>query len=43
MRLTLATLLAKVEIEFGDQPHDQEFYFGVSVPRQLKARFILRS
>lgn len=43
MRLTLATLLAKVEIQFGDQPHDQEFYFGVSVPRQLKARFVLRS
>lgn len=43
MRLTLATLLAKVEIQFGDQPHDQEFYFAVSVPRQLKARFVLRS
>ncbi len=43
MRLTVATLLAKVEVQFGDQPHDQDFYFGVSVPRQLKARFTLRS
>ncbi|WP_299488927.1 cytochrome P450 [Acaryochloris sp. IP29b_bin.137] len=42
MRLTLATLLAKVEVQFGNHPHDQEFYFGVSVPRQLKARFVLR-
>ncbi len=41
MKLALAVLVAKFEITFGDQSPDQEFFFGVAVPRQLKARFAM--
>lgn len=36
MKLTLAVVLSKFGVTFGDQPHDQEFFFGVAVPRQLR-------
>jgi cytochrome P450 len=40
MKLTLAVLLSKHEVIFDDQPYRQEFFFGVAVPRQLRARFV---
>jgi cytochrome P450 len=40
MKLTLAVLVSKYAVLFDDQPHDQEFFFGVSVPRQLRAKFV---
>jgi cytochrome P450 len=40
MKLTLAIVVSKYEVIFGDQPHDQEFFFGVAVPRQLRAKFM---
>jgi cytochrome P450 len=40
MKLTLVIVLSKYEVIFGDRPHDQEFFFGVAVPRQLRAKFV---
>jgi cytochrome P450 len=44
MKLTLAVLLSKYEVTFDDRPNnssdDREFFFGVAVPRQLRARFV---
>jgi cytochrome P450 len=39
MKLTLAVLVSKYEVIFDESPHDQEFFFGVAVPRQLRAKF----
>jgi cytochrome P450 len=43
MKLTLAVVLSKYEVSFDDRPHDQEFFFGVAVPRQLRAKFVARA
>jgi cytochrome P450 len=40
MKLTLAVVLSKYAVVFDDQPYTQEFFFGVAVPRQAKARFV---
>jgi cytochrome P450 len=44
IKLTLAVLLAKYEVIFADRPNsssdDREFFFGVAVPRQLRAKFV---
>jgi cytochrome P450 len=42
MRLTLAVLLHKVSIDFGNQPFSQQYYFTVSAPQKLKAQFVRR-
>ncbi|PZD71397.1 Pentalenene oxygenase [Acaryochloris thomasi RCC1774] len=43
MKLVLAVLVSKFGVTFGDQSPEQEFFFGVAVPRQLKAQFIYSS
>jgi cytochrome P450 len=40
MKLTLAVLVSKYEVIFDDLPPDQEFFFGVAVSRQLRAKFV---
>jgi hypothetical protein len=44
MKLTLAVLLAQYEVIFDDcsnnSSDNREFFFGVAVPRQLKAKFV---
>jgi hypothetical protein len=44
MKLTLAVLLVQYEVIFDDRPNnssdDREFFFGVAVPRQLRAKFV---
>ena len=39
-KLTLAVVLSKYAVVFDDQPYTQDFFFGVAVPRQAKARFV---
>ncbi|MEM9568704.1 MAG: cytochrome P450, partial [Cyanobacteria bacterium P01_E01_bin.34] len=42
IKLTLAVLLSKLEVQFGDEPNDQEYYFAVAVPRKIRATFTYR-
>jgi cytochrome P450 len=43
MKLTLAVVLSKYAVTFDDQSYDQEFFFGVAVPRQARARFVAQN
>jgi cytochrome P450 len=42
MKLTIAVLVHHLQIEFGPEPETPEFYFAVSVPRQLRVQFSRR-
>ena len=39
MKLSIAVLVHQLKIEFGPEPETPEFYFAVSVPRQLRIQF----
>lgn len=40
MKLTLAVMLSKCVVEFGDQSQEREFFFGVAIPRQLRVNLV---
>ncbi|MEL7084864.1 MAG: cytochrome P450 [Cyanobacteria bacterium P01_A01_bin.3] len=42
IKLTLAVLLAKLDVQFGDEPNQQEYHFAVAVPRKVRATFSYR-
>lgn len=39
MKLSIAVLVHQLKIEFGPEPETPDFYFAVSVPRQLRVQF----
>ena len=42
IKLSLAVLLSKLEVHFGEEPYEQDYYFAVAVPRKLRATFKYR-
>ncbi|MGK7912923.1 MAG: cytochrome P450 [Synechococcus sp.] len=42
IKLTLAVLLSKLDVLFGDEPNKQEYHFAVAVPRNVRATFNYR-
>ena len=42
IKMTLAVLLSKLEVRFGNEPNKQEYHFAVAVPRNIRATFVYR-